>query len=100
MKRRIDVRIAVTTLLLIALSGTAASWAQTKVLRVDILNPNDEPDDQMRDWLSAMHFYQTLADHGWVEGKNVIFEYRHARGGPALLAEPDAWRTTQAARFG
>ena len=82
--------LALTTLLLIAAFWVDASSAQTKVLRVGILNPNDEPDDEMRDWLSSMHFYQTLAEHGWVEGKNVIFEYRHARGGPTGLAEPAA----------
>jgi len=90
MKRRIDVLVAVTAVLLIAPLWISASWAQTKILRVGILNPNDEPDGEMRDWLSSMHFYQTLAEHGWVEGKNVIFEYRHARGGPTGLAEPAA----------
>jgi len=76
--------------LLVATLCTGASWAQTKILRVGILNPNDEPDEEMRDWLSGMHFYQTLAEHGWVEGKNLAFEYRHARGGPTPLAEPAA----------
>jgi putative ABC transport system substrate-binding protein len=82
--------LAVTALLLITTLWTDPSWAQTKVLRVGILNPNDEPDDEMRDWLSGMHFYQTLGEHGWIEGKNVIFEYRHAGGGPTHLAEPAA----------
>jgi len=76
--------------LLVATLCTGASWAQTKIARVGILNPNDEPDGEMRAWLSGMHFYQTLAERGWVDGKNVMFEYRHARAGPTGLAEPAA----------
>jgi putative ABC transport system substrate-binding protein len=76
--------------MLIATLWPDPSWAQTKIARVGILNPNDEPDDEMRAWLSGMHFYQTLAEHGWVEGKNVMFEYRHAGVGPTPLAEPAA----------
>src|SRR4249920_3253410 len=75
---------------LVATLCTGASWAQTKIARVGILNPNDEPDDEMRAWLYSMHFFQTLAEHGWVEGKNVIFEYRHKRDGPMPYAEPAA----------
>ena len=60
--------------LLVATLCTGASWAQTKILRVGMLNPNDEPEEEMRDRLSGMHFFQTLAGHGWVEGKNVIFD--------------------------
>ena len=82
--------LTLTTLLLIAAFWVDASWAQTKIARVGILNPNDEPDDEMRAWLSGMRFYHTLAEHGWVEGKNVIFEYRHAAGGATPLAEPAA----------
>ena len=90
MKRCVSVLMAVVTLALTATLCTGASWAQTKIVRVGILNPNDEPDDEMRAWISGMHFYQTLAEHGWVEGKNVIFEYRHKRGGPMPYAEPAA----------
>ena len=87
MKQRMSVLLAFT---FVALFCAGTSWAQTKIARVGILNPNDEPDEEMRDWLSGMHFYQTLAEHGWVEGKNVVFEYRHARGGLTPLAEPAA----------
>jgi len=82
--------LPLTTLLLIAAFPVDTSWAQTKVLRVGILNPNDEPDDEMRAWLYGMHFFQTLAEHGWVEGKNVMFEYRHVKDGPTPFAEPAA----------
>jgi putative ABC transport system substrate-binding protein len=56
------------------------------MFRVGILN-NGLP---MRDWLSTMPFYQTLAEQGWVEGKNVIFEFRDSGGDPTRLAEPAA----------
>jgi putative ABC transport system substrate-binding protein len=32
-------------------------------------------------------FRRTLAQHGWIEGKNVSFEYRSARGAPPRLSE-------------
>jgi putative ABC transport system substrate-binding protein len=77
--------LAATALLLIATFWGDTSWAQTKIARVGILNENTLPN-----WLSAMNFYQTLGEHGWVEGKNVIFEFRDSGGDPARLAEPTA----------
>jgi hypothetical protein len=81
MKRRIHVLQALTTLLLIATFCTGASWAQTKIARVGILN-NSPNVRFLIDFLSAMHFYQTLGEHGWVEGKNIAFEYRDPGGDP------------------
>jgi len=71
--------------LLVATFCTGASWAQTKIARVGILTIPD-----IRDWLSTMHFYQTLGEHGWGEGKNVIFEFRDSGNDPTRLAEPAA----------
>jgi putative ABC transport system substrate-binding protein len=70
---------------LIATLWTDASWAQSKIARVGILSIN-----HVRDWLSTMHFYQTLGEHGWVEGKNVMFEFRDSGGDPTRLTEPAA----------
>ena len=75
---------------LIATSWTDAGWAQTKVFRVGILHQGTRDDGakNIREFLTANHFFQTLGEHGWVEGKNVTFEIRHARGDPTALAEP------------
>jgi hypothetical protein len=54
---------ALTAVMLLATLCPDPSWAQTKVARVGILNDND-----LHDWLSTMHFYQTLSEHGWVQG--------------------------------
>ena len=78
--------LALAILLLIAAFWMNASWAQTKVFRVGILNSINR--EQMRDFL--LPFYQTLGEHGWVEGKNVLFEFRDSGGDPTRLAEPAA----------
>ena len=78
--------LAVMVLLPVAILCTGASWAQTKIARVGILYSINR--EQMRDFL--LPFYQTLGEHGWVEGKNVVFEFRDSRGDPAHLAEPAA----------
>lgn len=82
---RIHVLLARTAFLLIATFCTGASWAQTKIAHVGILN-----DNPLRDWLTTMHFYQALAQHGWVEGKNITFELRDSGGDPLGLGGPAA----------
>jgi putative ABC transport system substrate-binding protein len=67
--------------LLVATLCTGASWAQTKIARVGILA--NEPTD-------FLFFYQMLGEHGWVEGKNVIFEVRDRGVDPTRMAEPAA----------
>jgi len=84
MKRGIRVLVATTAFLLIANFGMDASWAQTRTFRVGVLNNGLS----MRGWLSDMHFFQTLSEHGWVEGKNVTFEFRDWKGDPTRLDEP------------
>ncbi len=81
MKPRIPGLQALTALMLIATLWTNASWAQTKIARVGILT-NDQTD--------FLFFYQMLGEHGWVEGKNVIFEVRDPGVDPTRMAEPAA----------
>ena len=59
--------------------------AQTRIPRVGLLFVQDlrkEP------WMENIR--ATLRQHGWVEGKNVAFEYRDAGGDPTRFAEPAA----------
>jgi putative ABC transport system substrate-binding protein len=83
MKRGVRVLLAFMAFPLIAAFCTGASWAQTKILRVGVLNIG--ADNQVQG-----PFYRTLREHGWVEGKNVVFERRDAAGDPTRLAEPAA----------
>ncbi len=67
----------------ITLFGGAVSWplavraqSPARVPRVGIV-------DDAPIW---NHFRAGLRDHGYVEGRNIVFEYRAARGTPDLLA--------------
>ncbi len=71
--------LAVTCL---ALSASHA-WADTPVRRVGILTLNDEP-------LLQMPLKQALREQGWIEGKNIAYEYRTAGGDPGRFADPAA----------
>jgi putative ABC transport system substrate-binding protein len=59
--------------------------AQTKVPRVGFLFIHDVRTDP---WLENIR--ATLREKGWIEGKNVAFEYRDAGGDPTRFAEPAA----------
>jgi putative ABC transport system substrate-binding protein len=86
MKRCNHVLLSLSALLLTAAFWTIAGSAQTTVFRVGILNIFTR--EEMRDFLAP--FYRTLGEHGWVEGKNVIFAFRDSGGDPTRLAEPAA----------
>lgn len=78
-------RLVVVICVLVGLGSTDVALGQPKLLRVGILSfaaPGDDPT------LEAVMLVarRTLADEGWVEGKNVVYEYRDARSDPALLA--------------
>ena len=73
--------------LLTGLGGTGESSGQTKIARVGVLiTPLRASTDAVQwDWYEPFH--RTLAQRGWMEGKNVSFEYRSARGNPPNFAE-------------
>jgi hypothetical protein len=51
------------------------AWAQTKLARVGILAHNLElAGEPGKNWWEP--FRRKLADRGWIEGKNVAFEFR------------------------
>jgi len=81
MKRGVHVLLAFTAFLLIIASWTGPSWGQARIPRVGIVTVGSTAD-------FLVPFYQTLREHGWVEGKNVAFEYRNASGDPTRIAEP------------
>jgi len=83
----IGLATAVVLVLLAAPFSTAAAQATEKVPRVGSLWPNNRSPHQRT--LDA--FQEGLRDLGWVEGKNVVIEYRWAEGRserlPTLAAE-------------
>jgi putative ABC transport system substrate-binding protein len=88
MKRRINALLAFATLMLVATLWTDPTWAQTKIPRIGFLGVNDWSGQMSEAWM--LSFFRTLREHGWIEGKNVVFEYRDGAGDPTRLAEPAA----------
>src|SRR5260221_14169474 len=69
------------------IAGTAAllvsprrSWAQGTPRRVGYLDPVIQNLPLFKVWLDS------LRDHGWIEGKNLIIDYRSAEGHPERLS--------------
>ena len=77
---------ASTIFFLIATFWTNASWAQTRIWGIGFLSVPHYSQDDARNF----PIYRTLSDHGWVVGKDVIFELRDGGGDPTRLAEPAA----------
>ncbi len=81
--------LLLTVALLSTLGWTGESWAQAKIPRVGILTFDAVTvDPTVGTWLEP--FRRTLADEGWIEGKNVAIEYRSARSDPSRFAEAAA----------
>ncbi len=81
--------LLLTVALLSTLGWTGESWAQAKIPRVGILTFDAVTvDTTVGTWLEP--FRRTLADEGWIEGKNVAIEYRSARSDPSRFAEAAA----------
>jgi putative ABC transport system substrate-binding protein len=83
-------RIAAVLLALVAIltspDGTGEAWAQANLPRVGILtfaSATDNPAWEI--WFEP--FRRTLADRGWIEGKDVSFEYRSANSDPSQITE-------------
>ena len=72
------------------LAGAAAAWplrgrAQEpgSLRRIGVLNPMDKNNLVMRDWDTA--FLRRFAELGWVDGRNVVVDYRWADGSPERM---------------
>jgi ABC-type uncharacterized transport system substrate-binding protein len=77
-------RRLILALLSCALALVDESWAEDKVKKVGILGIADHA--EVHKFLEP--FYRRLEQLGWVEGKNVAFEFRSAGGDPRRFAEP------------
>jgi putative ABC transport system substrate-binding protein len=71
--------------LLTALGWTGQAWGQATLPRVGILTFFSVTDDPNLEAF-LMVFHRRLADLGWVEGKNVSFEYRDAHSDPSQFS--------------
>ena len=76
---------ALFVLAAIALASPGDGWAQTKIQRVGVLT-FDKAEEA--DWFQR--FRQKLGDEGWVEGRNMVFEFRSSNNDPSKFAEPAA----------
>ena len=81
MRDRTTAALFAAIALLISLGWLGESWAQTHIPRLGVLSPSamDHP------WFVT--FEKTLAEHGWVNGKNFSLEFRSARGDASRFAE-------------
>jgi len=73
---------------LTGIGWTGESWAQATIPRIGILLGGHTDDAVVKKWVEP--FRRTLADKGWIEGKNVVFEYRNAPADPTRFAEAAA----------
>src|SRR3954469_18205341 len=62
-----------------------AGWAQAKLPRVGILTYAGTTDAAAKQWLEP--FRRKLAEMGWVEGRQVLFEVRRVGGNASVVAE-------------
>jgi putative ABC transport system substrate-binding protein len=88
MRERTAAVLLLTVALLTSLGWTGESWGQEKVPRVGLLLGGTTDDPVVKQWVEP--FRRTLADKGWIEGKNVLFEHRSAPGDPPRFAEAAA----------
>ena len=84
MKRRIHALLVLVGMLLVAPCWMSQSLAQTRILRVGGLTVNNARQFPLEP------FYQTLRERGWIDGKNVRFEFSDAGGDPRRLEKPAA----------
>jgi putative ABC transport system substrate-binding protein len=89
LKNRVVAVLLLTGTVLTGLGWTADSWGQANVRRVGILTFSPVIGNPAWEHYRDI-FRRTLADRGWIEGKNVSFEYRDAHGDPSRFAEAAA----------
>jgi putative ABC transport system substrate-binding protein len=89
MRHRTVAALLFAIALLASFGWIVESWGQAKIQHVGIFNFIPVTDDAtLKQWFEP--FRRTLADQGWIEGKNVIFEFRTAGGDPKRLSDAAA----------
>jgi putative ABC transport system substrate-binding protein len=78
--------LRLTVSCLIALLLTRAVWAQERPKIVGLFTIAPIEVQASSHWLAPFH--KALRERGWVEGKNVAFEYADAGGDPTRIAGP------------
>jgi len=86
MKNRLAAVLLLAGAALASLAWTGPAFGQAKPARVGILTFSAVTDESRRKFPWMESFRRTLADRGWIEGKNVSFEYRSARDDPSQFA--------------
>jgi len=89
LKHRVVIALLLTGALLIGPGWTGQAWAQGKAARVGVLSFVAFSDDPNAEVVMKT-FRQSLAKQGWIEGKNIAYEYRSANGDPARFDEAAA----------
>ena len=85
MKTRVTAVLLFAVALLANLGWTAESRGQANVRRIGILTSDvDLTSNHAKQWWEP--FRRTLADQGWIDGKNVSFEFRKPTGDPPQFA--------------
>jgi putative ABC transport system substrate-binding protein len=91
MKHRTAAGLLVLVCVVDPFGCSTESWGEAKIPRVGILSVpliTGTTDDAILQWYEPLR--RGLARHGWVEGKNVSFEYRSALGNPPRYDEAAA----------
>jgi putative ABC transport system substrate-binding protein len=89
MRRRDASALLVVAALVSGLAWTGDSRAQAKIPRVGVLTFFVHSDDPtLNQWFEP--FRHALADRGWIEGRNISFEYRSASQDLSQLGEAAA----------
>ena len=79
---RFDTALLLAVSILISLGWVEHVWGQTDVKRVGILTYTEIADES--EWGRVFDlFHRTLADSGWLEGRNVTFEFSSADRDPS-----------------
>jgi putative ABC transport system substrate-binding protein len=86
MKNNVAAFLLLVGAVLINPGWTGQAWAQAKLPRVGIIMVDATSDAPAAGDRSEI-ILRALADQGWIEGQNVSFEVRNARGDPPRFAE-------------
>ena len=89
MKNRVAAVLFFAVASLTSLGWTGESWGQANLRRIGILTGDvDLTSAYAKQWWEP--FRRTLADQGWIDGKNVSFEFRKPTGDPPQFADTAA----------